>query len=72
MGEWQPMGTAPKDGTGVLLHCPTYPEGIVAAVWSQSRGGFWGVWGLSSVAFNFDDEDMPTHWRPFPKPPKSP
>ena len=58
--EWQPIETAPKDGTRVLVHEPGMEPEI--AHWS---GGVWWI-GQS------DDFQFPggiTHWMPLPEPP---
>jgi hypothetical protein len=60
--KWQPIETAPKDGTRVLLHSPsthTY-TGIVAS-WCliEERWEEWGDYYPCS----------PTHWMPIPEPP---
>lgn len=63
MSEWQPIETAPRDGTRVLL-CgdPGNPEVVIGANWNDivTPNCFhvpgWGYW-------------WPTHWRPLPAPP---
>jgi hypothetical protein len=72
MGEWQPIETAPKDGTPVLLHgrFRRYRRGwtTVLATWStfssrpDATDHDW-ISGLSRV-----DADW-THWMPLPAPP---
>lgn len=70
MSEWQPIETAPKDGSSVLL-------------WSEAWDMSWGVvigsydagaWVTSEGQTADDDEDefgsiAPTHWMPLPPPP---
>lgn len=65
MSEWQPIETAPRDGTRVLVYF--------------ARGGTMGLAYYSESAvdgFNwFDDADdaacgHPTYWMPLPEPPK--
>lgn len=74
---WQPIETAPKDGTEVLLWF---------AQFETRRIGAWMPWGDSSYPFlwqdchggnlhrpwKYEDEnyDYPTHWHPLPEPPK--
>lgn len=54
---WQPIGTAPKDGTDVLVWDF---DAYAIASWCVSRG----VWVRA------DGEDAyPTHWAPLPEPP---
>jgi len=65
---WQPIETAPHDGTRLLL----YREGCI---------GFWsGAWRGKKVEFWHSDLSrknephawQPTHWMPLPDPPASP
>ena len=63
---WQPIETAPKDGTLVLL------SGFGLPVWQ----GYW-VGQVGRHAINgwtrFNSVDMewkPTHWMPLPEPPQ--
>ena len=65
MSEWQPISTAPRDGTRVLLG---YSEGDWIGAWvsysTVSNGGY---------RLTFDemfDGVEPTHWAPLPEPPK--
>jgi hypothetical protein len=83
MAEWQPIETAPMDGTYVLalVNAPgvtpavakweTYPEGLGSTPRSQ-----WRI--REAEDFGTDDEWRedwiearyePTHWMPLPKPP---
>lgn len=65
--QWQPIETAPKDGTKIL------------GAWPQLRKHKW--WTIQPIFFycgNWihgwdEDEDLalhPTHWMPLPEPPK--
>lgn len=65
---WQPIETAPKDGTWVLsttagihpfTHQPFVPDTV------QWNGGRWNN-GLSQHGYE------PTHWMPLPSPPETP
>lgn len=65
MRDWQPMATAPRDGTAVLLalserHYPRVLEGVwrgdVAYPWWDTRPRFF-AW------------DEPIAWMPMPEPP---
>ena len=59
MTEWQPIETAPKDGTDVLVWC----------------GGAMFIACMDVGRWFFDRTDhsvkpIPTHWMPLPKPPE--
>ena len=62
--EWQPIETAPKDGTDVLV----VADGVVseAEYWGDDRG-----WWLANTAPTdyIDSQVWPTHWMPLPPPP---
>lgn len=60
--KWQPIETAPKDGTDVQVFIP----GAVVNSRVQTAyyfGGMWRVWADIHAV-------VPTHWRPLPAPPK--
>ena len=71
-GSWQPIETAPKDGTQLLTYWPGNEphEGVVCT----------GRWDDYDERWDFDaegwsDEDyaeipQPTHWMPMPLPPE--
>jgi hypothetical protein len=64
MNEWQPIETAPKDGTPVLVFVPkAWGKHDEIHVGKQRR--FWVV----GNQFYFDIGN-PTHWMPLPEPPK--
>jgi hypothetical protein len=57
MGGWQPIETAPKDGTWLLLYARHWGELPTIGMWSQARN----CWQ------DFDHGlDRPTHWMPLP------
>ena len=66
--QWQPIETAPKDGTGFLWHIQTWPgfRAIGAGHFDQSRNVFvvTDFWGDNDIVID------PTHWMPLPEPPK--
>ena len=72
MAEWQPIETAPKDGTAVLAACPQAANIFIAAwrTWRSDalRGDVTGWW--SNGAKNAYQPDQliiqPTHWQPLP------
>lgn len=61
---WQPIETAPKDGTAVLLFTPGKGRWIGSF---EKRKPEWKLAGVS------DDPrpERPTHWHPLPPPPES-
>jgi hypothetical protein len=59
---WQPIETAPKDGTDILLWCPLL--GSEYMVIGRIDNGIW----VSSN--DFEDVYDPSHWMPLPEPPK--
>lgn len=65
--QWQPIETAPKDGTRVLLFVPPY--GPSTGHYEPARVN-WGpnasLWVSHSV---LNKEAAPTHWMPLPTPP---
>jgi hypothetical protein len=70
MGEWQPIETAPKDGTSLLLWWPAHQQLAadprVIGYWKPS----YHCWQAGNY---FCPRDIaPTHWMPLPPPPVSP
>jgi hypothetical protein len=66
MSEWQPIETAPKDGTRILA-CVAGREGveIVAHATHKHRGPPWREhYSLGRVCWH-----QPSHWMPLPTPP---
>lgn len=65
--EWQPIETAPKDGTDILavdLEC-----GAPAVVyWNDNPA--WNCWCLSAVLLSLSHETELSHWCHLPQPPK--
>lgn len=70
--EWQPIETAPMDGTSVLLtagkavwqghYIANRPPGEPPYRWNE-YGPRWTRSGLAEIGF------FPTHWMPLPEPP---
>lgn len=61
-GGWQPIETAPKDGTeilGIQYHGRFSDPGIVR--WDDSDQEWWDM--------DADQYGFPTHWQPLPAPP---
>lgn len=79
---WQPIKTAPKDGTIILLGGGTWgddqlPDGprVMAARWWVHPGratgdGMWNVCA-AEAGFSWFSYKNPTHWMPLPDPPVS-
>ena len=76
MTDWQPIETAPKDWTPILvgrgrvnLGDGTYKNGIVLeAQWDTDERG-WYFCGYVGGWLQVDPEHPPTHWQPLPAPP---
>ena len=76
--EWQPIETAPKDGTWVLCYGLAHDEDaseprIFTAVWTNWRNGkklknWW--WQFAWFDGGYYGECEPTHWMPIPAPPQ--
>ncbi len=73
--QWQPIETAPKDGTYVLVVPPTHSSVSCSVArfdndrYSRKPRPFWNRsdgWGRVSVS----RDTPPTHWMPLPKPPE--
>lgn len=64
MGDWQPIATAPRDGTMILAWTPqggVVHDGFMWLMRWDGIKGAWTPWALSV--------DPPTHWQPLPPPP---
>lgn len=75
--EWQPIETAPKDGTEVLIAGGTYSDGwnteipfrgVSIAYWYRCHDAHWR--GDDLQAHDEWREHKPTHWMPLPPPPQ--
>ena len=64
---WQPIETAPKDGTHILAYCDRMKE-VGEVMWSTSFGRWGATWVIAG--FNQPWASRPTHWRPLPAPPQ--
>lgn len=78
---WQPIETAPKDGTEIILGWDIASVWIVRSGWWEDgfdmiEGGYdeecegWWSYRHSVTQEKLDGYDNPTHWMPLPKPPK--
>ncbi|UOF77855.1 hypothetical protein [Bacteriophage sp.] len=64
---WQPIETAPKDGTWVLCfrYLDDKPD-VASAFWKPDRGAFGGAfWTYAAL------DNAPTHWMPLPAAPSA-
>lgn len=64
--QWQPIKTAPKDGTVIIVYRPKFDGKYIPRVGTDIWGNFAGTdcWGGSR------SDTPPTHWMPLPEPPK--
>ena len=64
---WQPIETAPKDGTHILV---IIEDAVVEAWWDENEGyrSEWSTPSLSSHGCGCcsGNNDEPTHWMPLP------
>lgn len=67
-GGWQPIETAPKNGTEVLV-CRAYEDETVYAV-AHYEGHEWRDMGDIGWGGMTGDDNQPTHWQPLPEPPE--
>lgn len=75
--QWQPIETAPKDGTHILIYTVDHPGPVPARDMPARVTAFWyapyGEWHLV-MAWGYEAENqvygVPTHWQPLPDPPK--
>ena len=78
---WQPIETAPKDGSMVLLleftNLDDYNTQVSVGLWTDLHAGHVVndemVWADWAAGLNEDDEWSalnPTHWMPLPEPPR--
>jgi hypothetical protein len=68
--QWQPIATAPKDGTTVVYV-------VARRVSSDAPAVMWGYWntrleGWYRFAAKAPTRIYPTHWMPLPSPPEPP
>lgn len=64
--KWQPIETAPKDGSVFIAHTPRAKIRKVRLMQWLSPKMNWAVFGWKDMNGNFHD---PTHWMPLPEPP---
>lgn len=85
---WQPIETAPQDGTHFLAYFPRHPfdedenmdtavdvGGVSAVTFKNGNGWIEPDYMDATGAFYGDDycyAEAPTHWMPLPAPPEGP
>ena len=68
--EWQPIETAPKDGTWILVYKPFNLYGFDDSEWYVDK--YIVRWADECWNISMDDIVVyPTHWMPLPNPPKN-
>lgn len=71
--QWQPIETAPKDGTNIMVTCPRL--GVCCpAHWDNDQYAkkprpYWTHWGERIWGITWVRNDQPTHWMPLPAAP---
>jgi hypothetical protein len=70
VSEWQPIETAPRDGTNMDVWCPEDTEEggyrVADAYWSTPLQKWQKVGAANGVTWAHE----PTRWMPLPEPPK--
>lgn len=68
---WQPIETAPKDGTHILarLHDSNTCY-VIYFGGAKQRVNPRGFWRVAWDCYKLGELDQPTHWMPLPAPPK--
>lgn len=67
---WQPIETAPKDGTVVLV-CGKNARGSYYVTDAKWYCGAWCLFDCAEDSHTYPS-DYHTHWQPIPEPPKEP
>lgn len=63
--QWQPIESAPKDGTPVLVDHPAWHSRVLPGEWDENLSA-WRVDGFGFPA------TQPSKWHPMPAPPETP
>lgn len=66
---WQPIETAPKNGTNILVWWPNEFHCPLVAHWNNGKYNGDKI-GWKLTAWSNSKETEPTHWMPLPQPPK--
>lgn len=67
MMEWQPIETAPKDGTEIIVYTATKR---ITTAWFCEETKLWPHDEVYSEDGEPCNVGWPTHWMPLPEPPK--
>jgi hypothetical protein len=83
MSEWQPIETAPKDGTEIIVGNDQATVWITRGSWwsdgehwatqgydKQEEAAGWWSYANSVGQDKLNDYRQPTHWLPMPTPPQ--
>ena len=71
MTEWQPIETAPKDGTIILVAIEHYDGPLLHdIVWWNDYYDYWESAGYDWKPVKYDEVKHIFHWMPLPPPPK--
>lgn len=74
--DWQPIESAPRDGTAIMVWPPSRPGTMTCAVWANRRTPFarlWPYWQRLDLSGHERSRAIPpTHWAPLPAPPAEP
>ena len=65
--KWQPIETAPRDGTAILLTDARIQDWTQVAFWDEDRPNGY-VWARDDAS-TFWHKDSFTHWMPLPRAP---
>lgn len=70
---WQPIETAPKDGTVILVAVFLFGPDVSSAKWN---GAYWDMRFMDDYVGPYDSQyerefGLPAHWMPLPPPPEN-
>jgi len=71
MSEWQPIDTAPKDGTHFLVWEPDAAPNIAVAYYVSLEGMTFFAYADDVLSDAMPDGPEATHWQPLLQPPTS-
>jgi hypothetical protein len=65
VADWQPIETAPRDGTDIIVYRPKFDGTYIPRVGTD----YWMTKLLEPTWARSRKDCPPTHWQPFPDPP---